>query len=446
METTRPTTAITLDTLHPKVDGTLPLKVRVISNRKARYYAVSIELEDKTIIDSLTKDDLTKAKAPKPRGKLKEIALKLAAKEQTANDILAEIEDNFSFELFKERFTGKKQAADPGNVFMCYNDTIKDLTENKQYGTASSYDLSLKSLKAFIESKTGNEPKKLYFKDITPKWLNNYETFMTSDKATLLPDGSIKVKDGLTRTTVGIYLRPLRAIFNTAIDKKEIEAALYPFSRSAKDKSKYRIPKGKKVKKALAKDQLKLLLNAEAATIEQEKARDFWFFSYTCNGMNIKDICLLRNKDLEPDSLSFGRAKTSLTDENQKPVIVVLTDYAKSIIEKYRNQDTSPKAYLFPILSPKDNGQEIRRKVHLFTRFINTHIKKLAVSVGVTSDISSYFARHSFATLAIQGGQSIEYVSEALSHTNIKTTRDYFAGFADPAKKKIQESLMNFDN
>lgn len=445
MEATRPTTAITLDTSHPKADGTLPLKLRVISDRKARYFAVSIELADKTIINSLTKDDLAKATAAKPRGVFKEIGLRLAAKEQTANDILSEIEGNFSFDLFKDRFTGKKQATDPGNVFNGYANAIAELIKGKQFGTASSYDLSLKSLKTFIQNTTGKEPKKLYFKEITPKWLNNYETFMTSEKASLLPDGTVKVKDGLTRTTVGIYLRPLRAIFNTAIEEKEIEAALYPFSRSAKDKRKYRIPKGKKVKKALTKDSLKLLMNAKAATIEQEKARDFWFFSYTCNGMNIKDICLLRNNNLEPDSLSFYRAKTSLTDENQKAVIVVLTDYAKSIIEKYRNPDTNPKAYLFPIISPKDDEQEIIRKVHLFTRFINTHIKKLAVSVGVTSDISSYFARHSFATLAIQGGQSIEYVSEALSHTNIKTTRDYFAGFADPAKKKIQESLMDFE-
>lgn len=443
METTRPTTAIVLDTLHKKTDGTLPLKLRIISNRVARYYAVNVELENKTIIDSLTKADFKKTKTGKPRGIHKEIGLKLAAKEQAANDILAEIEDSFSFDLFKERYTGKKPASDPGNVFISYAETIQELTENNQIGTASSYDLSLKSIKAFMQSTSCNEPKKLYFRDITPKWLKNYESFMTSDKAELQPDGTIKVKPGLTTTTVGIYLRPLRAIFNSAIDKKEIEAAVYPFSRSKRDK-KYRIPKGKKVKKALTKDQLRLLFNTPAATIDQQKARDFWFFSYTCNGMNIKDICLLMNKDLQPDSLSFERAKTMLTNEEQKKVIVVLTDYAKSIIEKYRNPDTSPKAYLFTILSPKDNAIEIKRKVNAFTRFINQHIKKLAVSVGVTSDISSYFARHSFATLAIQGGQSIEYVSEALSHTNIKTTRDYFAGFADTAKKEIQESLMNF--
>lgn len=442
METARPTTAITLDTLHPKKDGSLPLKVRLTFERKARYYAVSIELRDGTKIDSMKPEELTKAKAEKSKGIFKEIGLLLADKEKFANEILNELKDNFSFDAFKERFSGVKTASDYNDVFYWYTETIKELEDNDQLGTASSYDLTLKSLKIFIKHLTQKEPSKLLFKDITVKWLQKYEAFMTGDKTTVLPDGKVKVKEGLSRTTVGIYLRTLRAIFNIAI-KAAIKAKTtpppYPFGAN-----EYSIPKGKKVKKAFSKEQLSLLFNAKAQTPEQEKARDFWFFSYTCNGMNIKDICWLRNEKLESDSFSFERAKTRNTNKDQLPVNVMLTDFAKSIIEKYRNPDTSPKAFVFGILSQTDTGQEKRTKVQLFTRFINQHIKKLAVSVGITHDISTYFARHSFATLAIQGGASIEFVSEALSHSDIKTTRGYFAGFADTTKKEILEGLMDF--
>ena len=442
METTRPSTAITLDTLHPKKDGSLPLKLRVTSNRIARYYAVSIELRDGTKIDSMKPEELTKAKAEKSKGIFKEIGLLLADKEKFANEILNELKESFSFDAFKERFSGVKIASDTNNVFYWYVETIKELFDNDQLGTASSYDLSLKSLKAYIKHNTEKEPVKLAFRDITVKWLQKYESFMTSDKTTVLPDGTFKVKEGLTRTTVGIYLRPLRAVFNSAIKaakKARTTPPAYPFG-----KDEYSIPKGKKVKKAFTKDQLSLLFNAKAQTPEQEKARDFWFFSYTCNGMNIKDICMLRNEKLQSDSFSFERAKTRNTNKDQQPVNVMLTGFAKSIIEKYRNPDTSPKAFVFSILSQTDTGQERRVKIQLFTRFINQHIKKLAVSVGITNDISTYFARHSFATLAIQGGASIEFVSEALSHSDIKTTRGYFAGFADTTKKEILEGLMDF--
>ena len=439
METTRPTTAITLDTLHPKADGSLPLKLRIISERKARYYAVSVELRDGTIISSMTPEDLKETKSEKPKKGFKEIGLLLAGKEKFANEILNELRSEFSFEKFKDRFSGIKKASDPGNVFFGYTEAIKELESNQQYGTASCYDLSEKSLKAFMKSDSGKEPTKLYFKEITVKWLQRYETWMTADKVTVLPDGEIKTKDGLSRTTVGIYLRTLRTVFNTAIALKEIDHSVYPFGKRG-----YSIPKGNKVKKAFTKEQLGTLFNAKAQTPEQEKARDFWFFSYTCNGMNVKDICLLRNEDVELESLSFYRAKTRNTNKNQHPVNVMLTDFAKSIISKYRNPDTSPKAFIFTMLNQSDTGLQRRKKIQNFTRFINQNLKKLAASVGITEDISTYFARHSFATLAIQGGASIEFVSEALSHSDIKTTRGYFAGFADTSKKEILDGLMDF--
>jgi integrase len=394
---TRPTTGITLYTLQPKKDGSLPLKLRVTSERYAKYYAINIELRDGSKIDSLTPDNLKKARAEKPKGKFKEIGLLLADKEKFANEILNELKDNFTFEDFKNRFSGVKKTIDAYNVFYWYAEKIKDLNDNNQLGTASSYDLSLKSLKAFIKSTTGKEPLRLQFKDITVKWLQKYEAFMTGDKTTVLPDGTFKIKEGLTRTTVGIYLRPLRAIFKKAIKtaiKENITPPGYPFGLE-----EYSIPKGKKVKKAFTKDQLSLLFNAKAQTPEQAKARDFWFFSYTCNGMNIKDICLLRNDNIEPDSLNFLRAKTERTKEDQSSVNVILTSFAKGIIEKYRNPDTTPKSYVFGILNHTDTEHEKRNKIQAFTRFINQHIKKLAVSVGITNDISTYYARHSFATL-----------------------------------------------
>ena len=453
METTRPTTAITLDTLHPKTDGTLPLKLRVISERKARYYAVSIELRDGTKIGSMTPDVLKEAKSEKPKKQIKEISLLFADKEKIANEILNELNENFTFDAFRDRWSGVKKASDSGNIYFRYAEVIKDFETNGQYGTASNYDLSVKSLKHFIKDTTGKEPAKLEFKEITVKWLQRYETWMTNDKVIIVPAAKIKtkkrspqpkeditqIKKGLTRTTVGMYIRPLRAIFNIALESNEIDRSFYPFG-----KKRYNIPKGNKVNKALTKAELSLLFKAETKTPGQRKALDFWFFSYTCNGMNIKDICFLRNENLKPDSLNFFREKTKHTNNNQTPVQVPLTAYAKSIIEKYRNPDNSPKAFVFPILNPTDKAIDKRKKVQAFTHLINDNIKKIALSVGLSNDISTYFARHSFATLAIQGGASIEFVSEALAHSDIKTTRGYIDSFPDNSKLKVLEGLMNF--
>src|SRR5690606_17208599 len=103
--------------------------------------------------------------------------------------------------------------------------------------------------------------KRLEFKDITSQWLTEYEDNL--------------IKNGKSKTTVGMYLRPLRAIFNTAISNNTIKADLYPFG-----KRKYTIPTPKGVKKALPKEDLKTLFNGTPKTPEQQKAKDFWFFSY----------------------------------------------------------------------------------------------------------------------------------------------------------------------
>ena len=79
-----------------------------------------------------------------------------------------------------------------------------------------------------------------------------------------------------------------------------------------------------------------------------------------------------------------------------------------------------------------------------FTRFINQNLKKLASALEITNSISTYWARHSFATHAIRKGASMEFVGEALDHKNPKTTLGYFAGFEEESKKQLTESLLNF--
>jgi integrase/recombinase XerD len=98
----------------------------------------------------------------------------------------------------------------------------------------------------------------------------------------------------------------LRAIFNKAIAENEIRTDIYPFGNK-----KYKIPASKNTKKALSKEQLKKLLEYVPKNEFQKKARSFWFFSYSCNGMNIKDIALLKFKDIQEGAVRFYRAQNN---------------------------------------------------------------------------------------------------------------------------------------
>lgn len=404
--------SIYLDTRRAKKNAKFPVKLRVFTShpRRQKLYATGFEF---------TSQEFTSIwETTKPRQEYRETRMQLQAIEANALKLANQIEP-FSLEDFELRLLGIQDSGRV-NVNFYYQKTIEQLRLNHQIGTASSYELSLKSLLQFYRKSS------LSFDIITPQWLKDYERFM------------IEVKKR-TQTTVGIYLRPLRAIYNAAIADKIIEGEKYPFG-----KRKYAIPSPKKVKKVLTNEDIKLLFESEPKTPEQQKAKAFWFFSYACNGMNFKDIAQIKFKDISKETIVFNRAKTANTNRDQAPVIVYLNDYTKSVIQQYGNTEVNPENYVFPIIDGTLTSDDKHRLIKNFVRFVNQNLRKLATGIGITESISTYWARHTFATNAIRNGASMEYVSEALSHSSLNTTRNYFAGFEDERKREMAKKLMNF--
>lgn len=416
-----------LDTRRSKKNGLYPVKLRVYATllKKQKLYPTIFEYSEKEFKETWL--------SKKPREHVKENRLKLSKFEIKANKTAENI-NPFSFEIFEKKLGLSKGEAQ--NVIYHYNELIRYYTKLNRIGTKDNYSYSLKSIIEFYNHinnfEKDNKPEKILFSEITKDWLEQYEQYI------------IEVKEQ-SKTTIGFYLRPLRAVFNRAIKDNDIIKSIYPFARDKTEKDKYRIPKPKKVKKALNNEQLKTLFNAKPKTPEQEKAKDFWFFSYACSGMNIKDIALLKQENIQNDSFNYYRAKIKNTSkDNETPIRVYLNDYSRAFINKYSKQDISNKDFVFDIVSDKDNEQEKQRKIKNFVRFINQNLKKLAIANDLPNDISTYWARHSFTTIAVRNGASLEFVSEALNHSDLKTTKNYLAGFEDEVKKEFSNNLMNF--
>lgn len=409
-----------------------PLKLRVYSNitKKAKLYTtkISLDIQDFKSINS----------AQRLTPELKEIKTSLNKLEHHAIDVAKDL-DPFTFEKFEKKFFRNKNASI--NVVYHYLQKINELLENEQIATANNYELSLKSLGMFLLKKTQYNSleqkekeisrvlKNLTFYAINHNWLEKYEYFMVK-------------KQQRSYTTVSMYLRCLRTIFNNAIAENDIKKDLYPFGRG---KIKYQIPSTQKTKKSLQTDQLAVLFKAAPETPEQEKAKDFWFLSYALYGMNFKDICLLSHSNLEKESIKYFREKTVATKKgNLKEMSIPLNDFAKNIIEKYAMASTKKSDYVFDIVGPKDNAFDVKRKIKNFISFINLHFNKIAQNKGFDFKITTYWARHSFATVSIQKGATMEFISEALNHSNMNVTKNYFAGFDDQTKKQFSNELMDF--
>lgn len=398
-----------------------PVKLQLYSTitRKQKFYTTGVDLQKDDFDDIFNSDKNV-------RGEKNETKIYLQSIVNRANEVAKDI-DNFTFEVFEKKMFRSKDATI--NIEYHYKNKIKTLKSFDQISTASNYDSSLKSLSTFLDSKNKSKIKNLTFYDITSGWLNKYESFMVNDS-------------GKSYTTVSMYLRALRTIFNDAINDNEIKQETYPFG---KGKGKYQIPTTTGKKKALTLQQLKVLFEAETETPEEEKAKDFWFFSYACNGMNIKDIALLKYKNLEGDKIKYYRAKTINTKKgNLKEINVFTNEYSKSIITKYGNSNTNSDQVVFPIVKSTDDAAEQKRKIKNFVSLINLHFNKIAKREGFEFKISSYWARHSFATVSIQKGASMEFISEALNHSSLNVTKGYFAGFEDETKKEFANKLMDF--
>ena len=414
--------SIRLDNRRKKDSGKYPVKLRVYgkATQTEKLYNLDIDMTEKEF-DTIWINSENKTL----RGANSETRLKLQTIETRANEEASKM-TVFDFETFEKKLFRK--ATSKNNVKYYFDLSIKANLDNNKIGTAESYKYTLNSFAEFLEPKAKVKTKieKLTFDTITVNWLKDYEKFM--------------LDEGKSYTTVGIYTRTLRAIFNNAIASNDINKDLYPFGE--KKNKKYQIPTSKKVKKALSSNELKILFDAKVTSENEQQSKDFWFFSYACNGMNFKDISLLKYSDIKEDSFSYYRAKTFDKSSQKETITIYLTDFTKNIISKYGNKNKS--GYVFNIVSAKDSSQIQYSKIKNFTRLTNDHIKRVAKSNDLPDDISTYWARHSFATQSIRKGATMEFVSEALNHSDLSVTKHYFAGFEDDAKKDFANSLLDF--
>lgn len=389
----------------------------VIKERK--YYGTKFDLNQKEYEKFYPKE-----KGKNPTGD-KDLRLMIEAERMRALNIINAMGD-FSFAEFEKNWIETENGITPKvkDVYSVYQSIIDGFKKSGNIGTASNYECSLKAIQNYHNGDT------LKFEKITKDWLTEFAKDLTETK-------------GRSITTLSMYLRALRTVFNTAISERIINAEMYPFGKK-KDPKKFSIPAPKGVKKALDKAQLKKLFESKPATPDQQKALDFFFFSYSCNGMNFKDIAFLKFININDDLLTFERAKTINTIEDTPQITVYLNEFSNGIIEKYGNTNKAKNQYIFDIIDHTATAETQHKQLKNFVRYVNQHLKKLAKNNGVSGEISTYWARHSFATNAIKSGASMEFAMEALGHSNMKTTKSYFAGFGNEKKKEISNKLMQF--
>jgi integrase len=232
--------------------------------------------------------------------------------------------------------------------------------------------------------------------------------------------------------------------FNKAMKKGLVNPEKYPFGKRSDEK--FPIPNGANVKKALTIKQVGDIANYKAPIGSQiRRYRDYWLFTYLGNGMNIKDMAMLKYKNIDQDKLTFIREKTKReTSSNPKLITVVITPMVTRIIKEWGNKPADPESYIFPILEPEATPVRQYKLIQQATKMINTYIKDVADAVKIPVKVTTYVSRHSFSTVLKRSGVSTEFIKESLGHSSLNTTEKYLAGFEDEEQRKNATLLTQF--
>lgn len=276
---------------------------------------------------------------------------------------------------------------------------IDELQQENRFSSAHIYQYALRALTQSIGGGT------LFWGGVTKSAMKKFQEYLENHQKSY--------------NTISTYIRIVRAIYNRAIDKGIIIGEYRLFANL-----KTGIAADHKI--ALTAEQMKQLLSNEVSCplpADIRRAQDHLRLMLLLQGMPYTDLSHLRKADMQGNRLTCRRQKTGTE------LCVHLMPEAIQLIEKYRNQDkTSP--YLLNILSGRMYGIDAFHEYQSQLRKLNSdlsHLSKYRKMENVT--ISSYTARHTWATIAKHCQVPEEVISEGLGHSSLEITRTYLKSF-----------------
>ena len=286
---------------------------------------------------------------------------------------------------------------------------IEELVRVQRDGTAHVYRSTLNRLKSYMEGED------MTFHQLTSEWLMKFEKRLLADQ--------------LTWNTVSTYLRTLRSVYNQAVD---CDAA--PYVPRLFNKV-YTGVEGK-VKRAVGPETIRKLMTENAAlNSKQNFSRDIFVLLFLFRGMSFVDLAYLRRCDLQGNVITYRRHKTG------RRLTVAVEKEAMEIIR--RNENADPESpFLFPII--KQPGRREYRQYMNMLRSLNYSLLQVTRMLKLKERISTYTARHTWATTAIRQNFNPSLICDAMGHSSVKVTETYFKSFRDEDINRMNRKIVSF--
>lgn len=417
----KPTFKIFLDERSSKRDGSYSIAIRITFKRKTttistgysafkeEWNSDSTELKKSPARDALERMRINNY-LNKRKGQLSELCQRLQFEDASA--------DLSSKELF--RLVRNKSDDSELTFFKAVEDYMEQLLKDGKHTSHGHFKSTLSVLKKFV----GKE--KFYVKELTLDFVKNFERHYLSQKVSRHGNTPNKCLNGLAP-----HLRRVRAVVNSLIKQGKFTESKSPFKQ-------YKIRTEQTYKRSLNTEQIRKILNLDLVPYTGIwNARNYFMACFYMQGASLTDLARLKVKNIMDGSIEYRRAKT------KQQITVVVSPQLQNLLDYYI-QAKSSNDYIFPIIKSNDAIEEqILRYVHSADIKINQHLRDLAEKAGIDNKyISTYWARHSYATNLKRRNVPHAAISESLGHRNMQTTEIYLGELDNGVIAKYNEEMF----
>ena len=280
-----------------------------------------------------------------------------------------------------------------------------------RFSTAKSYQDALNSLIRFF----GRD--EIAYDDITRANLRRYQDDL--------------LRRGRSWNTVSTYMRRVRCVYNQAVDGGEATYVPNLFKEIFTGIESRR-------KKAVTQEEIRRLITAPVGSPGLRQAQLAVTLMFQYGGMAFVDLSHLRAGNFREGVLDYRRQKTGT------PMRILIPEATRNPLQELSSHTRPDSPYLFPFLSGTQRGEAAYREYKSSLARFNQRLRALARAAGITATVSSYTARHSFASILKELDVPIEMISELLGHKSIKTTQIYLKSFS--LEKLASVSRMCFES
>ena len=287
--------------------------------------------------------------------------------------------------------------------------------QNEKWSTAALYRAVLKCLNRFTLGQA------LPYDDVTKEWLKTFESHLRAS--------------GCKWNTVSTYLRIIRTALNRAIEQGYAIFQPYLFNKVymgvKADRGNVLDPREMQKLIKISKEGSVLLTPVELMMLQR------FVLLFYLRGMPYVDFAFTKKTELENKQLIYRRRKTGsyMEVEIEKP--------AAELIRKLCCDDPA-SPYLFPVIHHPDGSEEAFLEYQNAIRYFNKQLSIVSRKLKLNHKLSSYTARHTWATMAFYCEISPGIISQAMGHSSVKITETYLKPFQLRVIHQANRQVINY--